>query len=105
MADAEVVVVDCLTLLVSNILTGGSCEPEGDGERTALKETEDILEAAEDPRVTLVIVSNEVGLSLVPGEPLGRAYRDVLGRANQVIATRADEVYFMVAGLPLKIKG
>ncbi|MEJ5199533.1 MAG: bifunctional adenosylcobinamide kinase/adenosylcobinamide-phosphate guanylyltransferase, partial [Anaerolineae bacterium] len=53
---------------------------------------------------TWIVVSNEVGLGLVPPYPLGRAYRDALGRANQRLAAAADRVLFMVAGLPLQIK-
>jgi len=51
-----------------------------------------------------IIVSNEVGLGLVPAYPLGRLYRDCLGRTNQRLAQAADEVLFMVAGLPLRVK-
>jgi adenosylcobinamide kinase/adenosylcobinamide-phosphate guanylyltransferase len=53
----------------------------------------------------LVIVSNEVGLGLVPPYPLGRVYRDLLGRANQYLAAQADRVILMVAGLPMTVKG
>ena len=49
-------------------------------------------------------MSNEVGLGLVPDNPLGRLYRDLLGRANQTLAARAEAVYFMVAGLPVDVK-
>jgi len=50
-------------------------------------------------------VSNEVGMGLVPDNTLGRVYRDILGRANSIIANKADEVFMMVSGIPLKIKG
>jgi adenosylcobinamide kinase/adenosylcobinamide-phosphate guanylyltransferase len=52
-----------------------------------------------------IIVSNEVSLGLVPPNPLGRAYRDILGLANQMLAKHAEEVYFMVAGIPITLKG
>ena len=52
---------------------------------------------------SFIIVSNEVGLGLVPANRVGRLYRDLLGRANQILAQHADEVYLMVAGLPMKI--
>jgi len=51
------------------------------------------------------LVSNEVGMGLVPGNRLGRLYRDLLGRVNQLLAQRADEVYIMVAGIPVEVKG
>jgi adenosylcobinamide kinase / adenosylcobinamide-phosphate guanylyltransferase len=54
--------------------------------------------------VPLIVVSNEVGLGLVPPYPLGRIYRDILGRANQYLAARANRVIFMVAGLPMTVK-
>ncbi|MBI2958569.1 MAG: bifunctional adenosylcobinamide kinase/adenosylcobinamide-phosphate guanylyltransferase, partial [Chloroflexi bacterium] len=66
LADADVVVLDCLTLLVSNVLSRGNGAPDGESERAAVKEAEDILEVIEDSDVTIIIVSNEVGLGLVP---------------------------------------
>ena len=54
---------------------------------------------------TFIIVSNEVGLGLVPENRHARIYRDVLGRTNQLMAECADEVYFMVSGIPMKVKG
>ncbi|GAI04916.1 unnamed protein product, partial [marine sediment metagenome] len=53
----------------------------------------------------VIIVSNEVGMGLVPDNPLGRVYRDILGRANSIIADKADKVFMMVSGIPLKVKG
>jgi adenosylcobinamide kinase/adenosylcobinamide-phosphate guanylyltransferase len=67
-------------------------------------EVDDLLDAYVDNPAEWIVVSNEVGLGLVPPYPLGRVYRDALGRANQRLATAADEVLFMVAGLPLKVK-
>jgi adenosylcobinamide kinase/adenosylcobinamide-phosphate guanylyltransferase len=52
----------------------------------------------------MLVVSNEVGLGVVPPYELGRAYRDILGRANQVLAHHANEVYLLVAGIPMKVK-
>ena len=63
-----------------------------------------ILNAYEATPMHLIIVSNEVGLGIVPAYPLGRVYRDALGRINQRLATYADEVLFMVAGLPMTVK-
>ena len=51
-----------------------------------------------------VIVSNELGLGLVPSYPLGRYFREIAGKMNQAVAKRADEVYFVVSGIPMKIK-
>ena len=67
-------------------------------------ELNELLAAWKDAQFHLIVVSNEVGLGLVPDNALGRVYRDALGRANQRMAQAADEVYFMVAGLAVKIK-
>jgi adenosylcobinamide kinase/adenosylcobinamide-phosphate guanylyltransferase len=103
--NASVVVVDCLTLLVSNIMSAaGENAPAALVEANVESELSELLTAWRDAEFHLIVVSNEVGLGLVPETALGRVYRDALGRANQQLAQAADEVYFMVAGLPLKIK-
>lgn len=107
---AGVILVDCLTLLVSNLLLAVS---SGVGEdltvdeeaATALVETEvaQLLEAVRSIPAEWIIVSNEVGLGLVPPYPLGRVYRDLLGRANQRLASQAEQVIFMIAGIPMHL--
>jgi adenosylcobinamide kinase/adenosylcobinamide-phosphate guanylyltransferase len=90
------ILVEDLTLLLSNHMERDTASAE---QRT-LQE----LEALLDVEVNVVLVSNEVGMGLVPPYPLGRAFRDALGRVNQAAAARCDEVYFIVAGLPLRMK-
>ena len=68
------------------------------------REIDELLAVVAKQRADLIVVSNEVGMSLVPDNQLGRLYRDVLGRANQKLAAEADAVYLMVAGLPLTVK-
>jgi adenosylcobinamide kinase/adenosylcobinamide-phosphate guanylyltransferase len=101
-----VVLVDCLTLLASNAVLR-LAEPVSveAAERVVVEEAESLLEAYRAGVADWIVVSNEVGLGLVPPYPLGRSYRDALGRANQRLAAEADEVVFMVAGLPLRLKG
>ncbi|MBT9165765.1 MAG: Bifunctional adenosylcobalamin biosynthesis protein CobP [Chloroflexi bacterium] len=70
-----------------------------------MAEIETLAEFMQKTRATFIIVSNEVGLGLVSENRLGRVYCDLLGRANQLIARYADEVYFMVAGIPMKVRG
>ena len=97
--------LDCLTLLVSNILL--SCpEPVQETQFRQKLETEmeNLLKTYRSYPGSWVIVSNEVGLGLVPPYALGRYYRDGLGWANQRIAQEADKIIFMVAGLPLLVK-
>ena len=92
------ILLDCLTLWVSNLL--------GVGRRTqdVVTETQRLLEVYEVGAATWIVVSNEVGLGVVPPSELGRRYRDALGRANQLVARRADRVYLLVAGLALDLK-
>lgn len=100
----DVLLLDCLTLLTSNILLALETEPQTVIEAAVQAELEALLSAQVRLNVPLVVVSNEVGLGLVPPYPLGRIYRDVLGRANQYLAAKANRVIFMVAGLPMTIK-
>jgi len=103
--DADVVVIDCLTLLVCNIMDNSQDPEDIDALESELAgELSQLLERKERKR-SIIIVSNEVGMGLVPDYPAGRAYRDLLGRANQFIAERADRVYLMIAGIPLQLKG
>ncbi|HKS08267.1 MAG TPA: bifunctional adenosylcobinamide kinase/adenosylcobinamide-phosphate guanylyltransferase [Pyrinomonadaceae bacterium] len=95
--DSSVVLIDCLTLFVSNWLLRD--------EAPRLQETvESFLATVRSRTQTVICVSNEVGLGLVPETPLGRTFRDLLGRVNQQFAETADEVYLLVAGLPLRLK-
>lgn len=109
---AGVILLDCLTLLVSNVLL--SLESAGGPEaadldtgqaRAAVQaEVEALLEAQRALEAHLIVVSNEVGLGLVPPYRLGRIYRDCLGWANQELARIADRAILMVAGLPIDLK-
>jgi len=101
--DAEVVIIDCLTLLVSNVLGD---EPDYErAEEQLTTEISELVACMNKLNANFVIVSNEVGMGLVPETKLGRTYRDLLGKANQLVASHADEVYFMAAGIPAKVKG
>lgn len=103
--DAAVVLVDCITLLTSNAILALGDEPAPAAAEEAVdREVDALLTAYGAGTATWIVVSNEVGLGLVPPYPLGRIYRDVLGRANQRLAAAADQVLFMVAGLPLTVK-
>jgi adenosylcobinamide kinase/adenosylcobinamide-phosphate guanylyltransferase len=100
-----VVLIDCITLLANNVIAPLP-EPYDEASATAalMPEIEDLLAAYHEQSAAWIIISNEVGLGIVPPYALGRAYRDALGRANQRLAACADEVFLMVAGLPLKVK-
>ncbi len=100
----EVILLDCLSGLVSNILLAH----EHDGEavtQTVLDAVNDLIQTVRAGRKTLVIVTNEVGSGVVPAYPLGRLYRDALGLANARVAAAADAVALCVVGLPQTLKG
>jgi adenosylcobinamide kinase/adenosylcobinamide-phosphate guanylyltransferase len=100
--DAEVVLIDCLTLLISNLLRGEPDYPEAEKRVTA--EINELIAAMDRLDASFIIVSNEVGMGLVPDNKLGRIYRDLLGKTNQLLAGHATEVYLMVACLPVQVK-
>lgn len=105
MPGACVVLLDCITLLVSNIMLAQGESPEpAEVERGVMDEMRAIIAWAKERETTLIAVSNEVGQGLVPPYPLGRMYRDLLGRANCLFAAQADRVYMMFAGLPVELK-
>ncbi len=101
----EGVIVDCLTLWVSNLLLRAP-EPIVSAPEPwyPAQEVEDLLGALSGRRGPVVVVTNEVGLGVVPATALGRAYRDALGRVNQRVADAAGLVLFMISGLPMVVK-
>jgi adenosylcobinamide kinase/adenosylcobinamide-phosphate guanylyltransferase len=102
---ANVIILDCVTLLVSNILTAlPENAPFEQGMQNVQAEIEALLEAQVKIGGRWLMVSNEVGLGVVPPYPLGRMYRDALGWANQRLARAAHKVIFMAAGIPMVIK-
>jgi adenosylcobinamide kinase/adenosylcobinamide-phosphate guanylyltransferase len=104
---SEVVILDCLTLLVSNLLMQFVTEDlvdEAAFGQAVQKELQELIRMLRARQQDWIIISNEVGLGLVPAYPMGRVYRDGLGWANQHLAREADKVIFMVAGIPTVIK-
>ncbi|MEC9432669.1 MAG: bifunctional adenosylcobinamide kinase/adenosylcobinamide-phosphate guanylyltransferase [Pseudomonadota bacterium] len=93
---ADAVLVDCLTLWLSNLLMAGR-DPEA--------ETGVLIDALASVRVPTLLVSNEIGMGLVPDTPLGRSFRDAQGRLNQRVAAAVGHAVFVAAGLPLRLKG
>ncbi len=103
-ADAahSVLLLDCLTLWVSNLLL--DMEEQSGAEQHITAEAERLLAAYEASNAEWVVVTNDVGGGVVPPTPLGRAFQDALGRVNQLVAARADKVYQMTAGLAVDVK-
>ncbi len=95
----KVVIIDCLTFFISNLLL------DGINEKTILEEIRKIVEIILKNDYTAIVISNEVGGGIVPDNKLGRKFRDTAGLANQIIAESAQQVYLVVSGIPLKIKG
>ena len=102
------VVVDCLSLLVSNLLLDEPDSSASKQPKSLASEIEDEVNSifgCVDELDLLILVSDEVGQGIVPTSELGRRYRDLLGTANQLAAHRADTVFWMTAGIPQRIKG
>ncbi len=103
-----VLLVDCLTVWLSNLLLdeGLPCPgaSPGEKEKYIMDRVADLAAAAVCCRASVLAVSNEVGMGLVPPYPIGRAFRDISGRANRYLASAADEVYLVVAGMAVEIK-
>ena len=103
--------VDCLTNMVSNIIFENT-EINWDNpkknqleqcDKAVEKEVLELLKTAKNFE-NVVVVSNELGMGIVPAYPLGRYFREIAGKMNQMVAEKADEVYFVVSGIPMKIK-
>lgn len=100
----RVILVDCLTLWVNNLIYGLEQEGKEMTEEDITKECGALLAACDAFTGTVIFVTNEVGMGIIPDNPLSRRFRDVAGRCNQLLAQAADEVILMVSGLPLPLK-
>lgn len=94
-APGKLLLIDCLTLWVSNLMHA---------ERDIVAATDELIAAIGDARGPVILVANEVGLGIVPDNALARRFRDEAGRVNQAVAAAANEVSFIAAGLPLRLK-
>ena len=97
--DVEVIVVDCLTVWLGNVLHKNAENP------SKPVEIDSFLEILGNPPCDMFIVTNEVGMGIVPHNELARKFRDIAGFVNQQVARIADSVVFMVSGIPVIIKG
>ncbi|MFW6279093.1 MAG: bifunctional adenosylcobinamide kinase/adenosylcobinamide-phosphate guanylyltransferase [Bacillota bacterium] len=100
----QVVLLDCVTVLMSNLYYNQKDEPVEEKEKRVLARMKDMIQVAQKKELDLILVSSEVGLGIVPAYEAGREYRDLAGRVNQYLARQAKEVYFVCAGLPVEIK-
>lgn len=104
-ADCPAVLADCLTLWVSNLLEDAAAAGRELGEDHAAELCAPLLAAAREHPGAVILVTNEVGLGIVPESALARRFRDLAGRCNQLLAAAADEAVLTVCGLPLALKG
>jgi len=95
----SLILLDCATLWISNLMMAGWSEEK------ILEEADRLLRVGRETECSLILVGNEVGMGIVPDNPSARSFRDLSGLIQQKIAGEADEVYFMVSGLPQRLKG
>lgn len=109
--EADVILLDCLTVLTTNLMLDADMDfdmvPIEDVwvvEKEILRQITTVLDICKESDKEMIVVANEVGLGLVPAYKMGSYFRDIAGRVNQMVAARADAVYFTVSGIPMKIK-
>lgn len=107
----DAVLLDCITVMVSNIMLQKAMDWEGlsideinDVEKEVSSQIEVLLKIIRNAAMPFILVTNELGMGVVPPSVLGRAVRDIAGRVNQQLARAADEVFLCVSGIPVKIK-
>lgn len=101
----DAIILDCLGLFVTNHLLAQDEHVDDNGKTdTVLREVERLARVASGVSARVLVVTNEVGMGVVPTHPLGRLFRDVLGWANQIMAAHANDIYLCVAGVPIRIK-
>lgn len=112
LAPGSVVLLDCVTMMITNLMLSlrtdwdnASPEDESKAQDFILSQVRDVADAIRRKSLFALLVSNELGLGLVPPYPMGRFFRDLAGLANQRLGAEADEVFFMIAGIPQRIKG
>ncbi|MCK4502980.1 MAG: bifunctional adenosylcobinamide kinase/adenosylcobinamide-phosphate guanylyltransferase [Desulfuromonadales bacterium] len=100
----DVILIDCLTLWINNLLYEAEKKDEQLTEQLINEQCINLVNACRKREQTIIFVSNELGMGLVPADAVSRNYRDCLGRCNQTIAKLADEAVFLVSGIPLTLK-
>ncbi len=108
----KAILLDCITVMVSNIMfSSGEVDWENVNmdyvnkiEITVISEIDKLIKASEGNEIPFILVTNEIGMGIVPENKLSRIFRDIAGRVNQRLAARAQDVYLVVSGIPIKIK-
>ena len=109
--EKSTILLDCVTVMITNILFEEERDFDkltkteaADLENEVVMELSSLIKGIRDTNKTLIVVTNEVGMSIVPSYRLGRIFSDIAGKANQFIASLADEVYIPISGIPLRLK-
>ena len=101
---AQTILVDCVTVWVSNLILQLPELDRAIAQKTVQDQLDQFLTVVEQSSAHFIVISNEVGLGIIPENRLARVYRDILGRVNQQLAKQATDVILLVAGIPMKIK-
>jgi adenosylcobinamide kinase/adenosylcobinamide-phosphate guanylyltransferase len=109
--ESETLLLDCLSLMVNNLIYYSDLDFENidfhkldEFDKMLEAELLDLIKISRASNKNLILVSNEIGMGIVPNDPLSRAYRDMLGRLNRIAQENSDEAYFLVSGIPIKLK-
>lgn len=113
MEQYDIFLLDCLTVLTTNVMLSDYSidwdtvprERINEIENDVLEQVNRMVDAALNGSHHVIVVTNEVGLGIVPENRLARVFRDIAGKANEIVAASAEDVYFVVSGIPMKIKG
>ncbi len=111
-SEYNTILLDCITVMVTNLLLdnpglesgNADCEAFEEAERSIQQEIESLMRGIKKSKAATIMVTNEIGSGIVPENTLGRAFRDIAGRVNQYLAEHCDEVYVTICGIPLKLK-
>lgn len=109
--DYEIVLIDCITMIVSNLMfqddvnfDASSTENRNEKRKKILTEVEKFIESIKSKKSDFILVTNEIGMGVLPSNKLSRFFNEVSGEVNQILAEVSDDVYFVVSGIPMKIK-
>lgn len=109
--DYEIVLIDCITMMISNLMfqddvnfDAGNTENRNEKRKEILTEVEKFTKSIKSKKSDFILVTNEIGMGVLPSNKLSRFFNEVAGEINQILAEISDDVYLVVSGIPMKIK-